>query len=272
MTDSTTGVASVADGVQLAYEVSGSGPTLLFLHGFTLDRRMWRPQVAALASRFRVVSYDARGFGQSSLPEGAASGAFHQADDAAALIEHLGLGPVIAIGHSIGAHQMLELALTRPELVRGFAAIAMSGLASVPFSDDLRALFGTLATTARSSGVAAAKAVWARAGWFEAARETPAVATLLDEILADYSGWHWLHESRSRSITPGAATRLGELRVPALVVTGGRDLPYNRRIGEALVSTLPDARELVLSGAGHMPNLEDPSAVSDALAELVERC
>lgn len=265
----TIGIADLGTGTQLAYEVHGSGPTLLFLHGFTLDRRMWRPQVEALASDFRVVTYDARGFGQSALP---GPDVFHQADDAAALCEHLGLGPVIAVGHSIGAHQMLEFSLTRSDLVRGFASIAMSGLASVPFSDDLRALFGALGEAAKRAGVAAAKALWAQAGWFATARETPAVAALLDDILADYSGWHWLNESRSRSVEPAAATRLYALAVPALVITGGRDLPYNHRIGEALAAGLPNARALTLPAAGHMPNLEDPQAVNAALRELAARC
>ncbi len=273
MTDAlhTTGIAHVGHdpGTQLAWEMRGSGPTLLFLHGFTLDQRMWRPQVEALAPHFRVVTYDARGFGRSALP---GPEVFHQADDAAALCEHLGLAPVIAVGHSIGAHQMLELALTRPDLVSGFASVALSGLASVPFSADLRTLFGALSVTARAEGVAAAKALWAQAGWFATARETPEIAAQLDEMLADYSGWHWLNESRSRSVEPAAATRLGELKVPALVITGGRDLPYNQRIGEVLAAGLPNARTLTLPQAGHMPNLEDPTAVNEALSELAARC
>jgi len=241
----------------------------LLLHGFTLDRRMWAPQVEALAAHYRVVAYDARGFGESSGP---GPKPFAQCDDAAELCELLEFAPVIAVGHSIGAHQMLELALTRPDLVCGFAAVALSGLASVPFSDDLKSLFAALNATARSQGVDAAKAMWERADWFAVARETPAVAAVLDQILHDYSGWHWLNESPSRSIKPAAATRLADLVMPALVITGGRDLPYNQRVGEALAAGLPHARHITLSEVGHLPGLEAPAAVNAALLDLAARC
>lgn len=265
------GIAELASDVRIAYEIHGrdSGPTLLLLHGFTLDRRMWWPQVEALAPHFRVVSYDARGFGASSLP---GPERFSHAEDAAALCEHLGLTQVIAVGHSIGAHQMLELALTRPDLVCGFAALALSGLSSVPFSDDLKALFAALDTTARSAGVASAKALWAASGWFATARETRETAALLDRILDDYSGWHWLNDSRPRAIQPAAATRLAELKVPALVITGERDLPYNRQIHEVLAAGLSDVQALLLPDVGHLPNLEAPARVNAALLALGARC
>src|SRR5512146_2752360 len=102
---------------------------------------MWRPQVEALAGRFRVVVYDARGFGRSALPSEGPS--YRHCDDAAALCEHLGLARVV-VGHSIGAHQTLELALERPALVAGWAAICPAGLTSVPFPADLTRMFADI--------------------------------------------------------------------------------------------------------------------------------
>jgi 3-oxoadipate enol-lactonase len=71
------------NGTRLYLERQGSGPTLLFIHGTTLDHRMWRTQVEAFAPRYDVITYDVRGFGKSALP----SGPFCHYQDARALDE-----------------------------------------------------------------------------------------------------------------------------------------------------------------------------------------
>jgi pimeloyl-ACP methyl ester carboxylesterase len=257
-----TGVADV-NGTRLYYESHGTGPALLFLHGFTLDHRMWRRQKAALAKAFRVVTYDARGFGRSALPS---TDAYRHCDDAAALCDHLGLERVIAIGHSIGAHQMLEFALCRPDRVAGWASICLSGLAGIPFTDDLTTLFGALRQTARAEGIEAAKTLWGQCGWFAPAREDPVLSGELDQMLADYSGWHWMHDNPAKGLEPPAGERLAELRVPALIVTGGRDLPYNQSVREAVIARVAGAKVVDLAQASHMANMDAADAVNDAIA------
>jgi len=256
------------NGTRLHYERSGSGPTLLFLHGFTLDRRMWARQVGALSPRFSTITYDARGFGRSSMPGGAP---YRHFEDAAALCDHLGVKKVVAIGHSIGAHQMLELALARPDLVVGLVSVCMSGLAGIPFPDDVTKMFGEIRSAARSQSVDEAKRIWAKAGWFASAREDPTIARELDRMLDDYSGWHWTNDNPVRNLEPSAAERLESLRIPTLVVLGERDLPYNHAIAEALVRRAPDVTSLFLSDAGHMASMEAPEPVSAAIAELAAR-
>ncbi len=262
-----SGFADV-NGTRLHYEIRGRGRPLVFLHGFTFDRRMWRLQAERLSTTHRVVTYDARGFGRSALP---GTTPYKHCDDAAALCEHLGLRRVVAIGHSIGAHQMLELALTRQDLVAGWVSVCMSGLASVPFPADVVAMFATIRATAAAEGVAAAKRIWKRAGWIAPALENSAIATELDAILADYSGWHWTHDNPVQALVPAAAERLVHMRAPALVVSGGRELPYNDAVARALLTRLPDATGLRLPHATHMANMDDPAAVNDAIEALAKR-
>jgi pimeloyl-ACP methyl ester carboxylesterase len=258
------------NGTQLYVQDSGGdGPALLFLHGFTLDHRMWRPQVEALARGFRVVTYDARGFGRSALPSEEAP--YRHCDDAAALCAHLGLAPVVAVGHSIGAHQTLELALERPDLVAGWVAICSAGLDGVPFSDDLKRMFADMRQAARAGDLDAARDIWRRGAWFAPLRETPALAVLFDQILADYSCWHFTHRNPALDVAPAAAGRLAELRIPTLIVTGGRDLPYNEAVAARLRADIPGAVTLALARAGHMANLEDPDPVNAAIAALAGR-
>lgn len=195
------GTADV-NGTRLYYEVRGAGRALLFLHGFTLDRRMWRHQVDELAKRYTVVTYDARGFGRSILP---GPTPYRHCDDAAALCEHLGLTRVVAIGHSIGAHQMLEFALLRPDRVAGYVAMGMAGLGGIPFTDDITKMFSVVRQTAREAGIDAAKKIWGRNGWFAPARESSEIAVSLNEMLRDYSGWHWTHDNPAQNLDPPAA-------------------------------------------------------------------
>ena len=102
-------------------------------------------------------------------------------------------------------------------------------------------------------------------------RETPALAALFDRILADYSFWHFTHRNPAQDVVPAAAGRLAELRIPTLVVTGGRDLPYNEAVSAQLRMEIPGATALALPHAGHMANLEAPESVNAAIAALAAR-
>jgi len=262
-----TGTAEV-NGTRLYYEARGTGRALLFLHGFTLDHRMWNQQTEALAKTHKVVSYDARGFGRSDLPS---TETYRHYEDAAALCDHLGIDRVIAIGHSIGAHQMLEFALNRPDLVAGWVAICMSGLAGIPFTDDLTKMFGAVRQAAREKSIEAAKTIWGQGRWFAPARELPAVAAELDRMLAEYSGWHWTHDNPAKGLEPPAAERLADLRAPALIIMGGRDLPYNHAQRDALLARIEGASVLDLPRASHMANMEEPDAVNRAITEFAHK-
>jgi pimeloyl-ACP methyl ester carboxylesterase len=239
----------------------GEGPAVLFIHGFTLDHRMWKPQLDELSSRFRVIAYDVRGFGLSHVP----NGPYRHCDDAAALLRSLGIERAVVVGHSMGAHQGLELALEYPSLVSGWVSIAGSALAGVPFPSETQAMFAAVRTAARSGDLDEAKRLWLRSGWFEGA--TPETLATVRE----YSGWHWLNDNPAQSISPPAAERLEELRVPALVVSGAKDLPYNTTIVEALAKRLRKMTSLRLERAGHMPNLDEPAAVNAAITTWMEK-
>ena len=153
----------------------------------------------------------------------------------------------------------------------GWASICLAGLAGVPFPDEITTMFAAVRRAAFGGQLGEARERWRRSGWFTADRETPAIAAAIDEMIDDYSGWHWQHDNPARSIAPPAAERLGELRIPALVVTGGRDLPYTGVVARRLVDGIRGATALQLPEAGHMANLEEPAAVNAALAALAAR-
>lgn len=239
---------------------TGRGRPLLFLHGATLDHRMWHPQLS-LADRFEVVTCDLRGFGASPAP----TGPFKHCEDIATLIDDLGLRDVCVIGHSIGAHYALEVALLTPA-VTALVSVCMSGLTQ-DYPDDILAMFAELKRLARANQLAAAKALWARCGWFTQARAIPAIAAVLDELLRDYTGWYWLNDTPATNLSPPAVERLEQVAVPTLVIDGALDLDYNHRIADVLAARITGARLLRLPSIGHMASLEAAGVVTSAIGQ-----
>ena len=122
----------VHKGTKLAYEDRGAGkPAFVFVHGWTCDRSFFAPQAAHFARRHRVVAVDLRGHGESDKPQGEYPIRAY-ADDIAYVIEHLGLGKAVAVGHSMGGLTVLQLAAAHADCV---AAIVMVDPA--PFVEQL---------------------------------------------------------------------------------------------------------------------------------------
>lgn len=117
-TEEITAGAVPVNGTRLRYERGGHGPAVLLIHGGAENVMLWRAQAAALAQACTVVTYDRRGTGQSGSDDWPGGGAAQHADDAAGLVEALGLGPVVCFGSSSGGVIGIELALRHPAAVR----------------------------------------------------------------------------------------------------------------------------------------------------------
>ena len=123
---------------RLAYEDRGAGdPAFVFVHGWTCDRSFFAPQAEHFARQHRVVSIDLRGHGESDKPQGQYPIAAY-ADDIAYLIQQLGLGRAVAVGHSMGGMIVLQLAAAHPGRV---AAIVMLDPAPFVFPPEFRSCF-----------------------------------------------------------------------------------------------------------------------------------
>jgi 2-(acetamidomethylene)succinate hydrolase len=108
--------------IALNVREAGHGPVAIFLHGITAAAAVWDPILQLVGSTFRAIAVDQRGHGRSDKPEDAYSGdAF--AKDVSALIETLGCGPAVVVGHSLGARNAVVAAVQRPELMRAVVAV-----------------------------------------------------------------------------------------------------------------------------------------------------
>jgi 3-oxoadipate enol-lactonase len=255
------------DGSSLYYEEIGTGRPIVLLHGFSLDRRMWDAQFAVLGSLYRVVRYDLRGFGKSAP----GTKPYSHADDLIAVIDSLGLERVDLVGLSMGGGAAINAAIVCPERVRALVVVDPS-LGGFRWSAEFTASLAAIRVTARQAGVEAARDHWLSLPIFRAAMSQPRVAERLASMVADYTGWHWLHPDPGRPFNPPAIDRLREIRAPTLVIVGELDTVDFHGIATTLESRMAHARRIVLRAVGHMANLEAPAEFNDIvrtfLAEL----
>lgn len=237
---------------KIFFECVGEGEAIAFLHGFGLDSRMWAPQLEVFQATFRVIRYDLRGFGRSSLP--VACDYAHE-DDLKTLLLHLGANPAHVVGVSMGGRMALRFAAAYPGMVRSLV-LADSALDGYTWSDDWQTRWKAMCESAKAGQIGEAKRQWLEHPIFHSARINPSDALLLSKMIDDYSGWHWQKKDTARTPAPTLAERLHEILSPSLVITGLHDIPDFQAIGELLARRLPAARREIIEGSGHMVNLE----------------
>lgn len=179
----------------------------------------------------------------------------------------LGVEHACVVGLSMGGGIAIDFALSYPEA--SDALVAVDSLLGGYRWREFGASLASVWWAARQSGIQAAKEVWLSLPLFASAREQTDVASRLAQIVADYSGWHFVNEDPAHALDPPAAERLAEIRSPTLVVVGERDVPDFCAIADALREGIPDAREVVLPAVGHMSNMEDPARLNEALLSFL---
>lgn len=252
-----------ASGGRLYYETAGEGTPVLLLHAFMLDTRMWDAQFEALASSFRVIRYDARGFGRSSLP----AGAYSHHDDLRALLLHLGISKAHLVGASMGGRLALDFALAYPDQCLSLALIDPV-IGGWKWSPEWLSSYAPVVQAAQRGDLAAAKAAWLAHPIFAPARTHPAVYGRLRQMVGDYSGWHFTHADPAQELSPAAVEQLGRLRVPLLSLVGEKDMADFQRMAE-LIQKEARAQRSTLAGVGHLASMEAPQQVNQVLQNFL---
>jgi pimeloyl-ACP methyl ester carboxylesterase len=247
------------NGVNLVVDARGDGPAILLIHGYPLDHTIWSPQLEALDG-WRRIAPDLRGMGQSDAPD-LGYGMATYASDLAALLDTLGVERVVLCGLSMGGYVAFEFLRRWRERVSGLVLIAT------------RAGPDT-AEGKRARDAAAAQAREGGAGVIADAMLPKMLAPSAPEALVKR-----VRALMAATPVPGIVGALGAMRdrpdstallptlagLPALVIAGGSDqlMPVSEM--SAMAAAIPGARLVVAPGAGHLPTLEAPSVVTDAL-------
>jgi pimeloyl-ACP methyl ester carboxylesterase len=264
--ESESGFADV-NGTRLYFEAAGSGQAVVLIHGFSLDASMWDDQFSALAVRRRAIRYDARGFGRS----GPIEVTFSTSEDLRALLDDLGVERATVVGISMGGRYAIDFALAYPDRVRAVVA-ADPGLGGQSLPTIAVELAPAIAA-AQGGDLTEAKRIWLQSSLFEVAREQPAAWARIERMVNAYSGWHFVNglAAQEEPLDPPAATRLGTLSMPVLLVMGERDVPDIRVIADKLVAEVPELERVDIPGAGHFTNLEAASEFNRSLLEFLRR-
>ena len=256
------------DGATIEYEATGSGTALLLLHAFPLGLFMWDAQVGALAATCRVVRFDVRGFGGSSLGEGPLT-MERIADDGAALLDHLGVDKAIVGGCSMGGYAALAFVRRHPQRLLGLVLQDTRAGADTAEAKANRAVLAAK-VLAEGSG-AAVEAFLPKLLGETTRREQPdLVARVGERILAAAPEGiaNALHGLAARA---DSRETLPTIAVPALVLVGAEDVLTPPSEAALLSAAIPRARLDVIPEAGHLANLESPAAVNAALQAFLAR-
>lgn len=245
------------NGARLYYERSGTGPDVILIHGFSLDHRMWQPQVAALSAAFRVTRYDVRGFGQSSP----VTSTHDAVADLRGLMDHLDIRRAHIVGMSMGGTIAADFVLTHPDRAATLVLVG-GGVSGAPLTGAAERL-GAIFRLGADSGVTAAKDRWLRDHFLTPVHDTAAVRKLVRSIVLQCSCPHLAKpELFPQEAAPPAFGRLEDIRVPILAITGDADDPDVLAVAEAIERRVPGARRLRIANAGHLANLEQPATIN----------
>lgn len=236
-------------------------PALLFVHGFSLDHRMWRRQVEALHPEYRVITVDLPGFG----PQARDCGLVSPAEQVERALDRAGVMTAHLIGHSIGAAVAVDFAFLHPRRV---ASLTLAGPLMLGRRTGIEA-WGRCVSLANEGDVHTALDVWLDDPLYDGLRRHDDLFEEVRNIVLDYGAAHWLGRVTNRWSDPDPFPRLEELHHPTLVVAGSLEIPSFKTMADAYAKGLPSARREELEDVGHLVNIEAAEAFNDHLRDFV---
>lgn len=265
------GYAPIHNG-ELYYEVDGQGHPLVLIHAGVADHTMWDAHAPVLASRFRVIRYDTRGYGKSRTQDTP----FSNRQDLLDLLDHLQVPAAHLIGISRGGQIALDFTLEHPDRVTALVLVA-SGMSGWDFpagqEDPAEAAAFEALEAAEQAGdwerlADLETAMWADGPGQSASRIAPELRRRV---------WRWIYQNNTRTdgkaepvpLDPPAAGRLGEVRVPTLILWGDLDTKAILLIAPALANGIAGARQVLFPGIAHMLPLEIPDEFNAAVLSFL---
>lgn len=267
------------EGVRLACEDVGAGPPIVLLHGFPLDHSMWNAQIAALQTRFRVIAPDLRGFGASQLADGDAEngvGMERYAADVVALLDWLQVKePVVIAGLSMGGYVAWQAVLRWPERFRGLIPCDTRAVAD---ADEPRAARFKMAEAVMQAGNSSpALAMIPKLLGAETREQRPEIEALLRAMIERQTAEAVAAAQRGMARREDVRGKLDTITAHSLCIVGVEDVisppAEMHEIAVLLAKSGDDEVAIVeIEHSGHMTTMENPAAVTAAIAAFAKKC
>jgi 3-oxoadipate enol-lactonase len=259
------------NGINLYYEVSGSGPSVVLCHGYTGSHQDWMFQVPVLAQKYQVVTIDHRGHGTSDAPSSADSYSIPTlGDDLYGLLNYLDIAECCLVGHSMGGLVALQLALDQPHVVSSLVLVdTASGPVDIPGHADRRA---KLLEIARTDGMEAVFDYDARSNPLSLRRfeRYPKLFNRSMQRILDMPVDGYVYMGQALSECEDLTGRLKEISVPTLVMVGEEDLPFQQP-SRTVAEGIPNAQLRVVPQGLHCPQEEEPETFNQILLEFLTK-
>jgi pimeloyl-ACP methyl ester carboxylesterase len=266
-------------GARLHYAASGSGKPLLLIPGLGMDHTYYRLGVPALARRMQVLAVDPRGIGRSTKsPPPYCVEAW--ADDFAAMIDKLGLGPIHVLGSSLGGAMALALAQRHGGKLKSL--IVVGGFSELDRATELnfRLRLRLIQKLGMSEEVADYMGLWTLTRKFinsDAGYATMRAnqANIQANSATSYSAFveallAWGRCQPGQEREPKFTTLLGLIKLPTLVVTSDNDHLIPRELSDLIAARIAGAKLAVMPGAGHIPFMEQPDEAVRIVLEFID--
>jgi pimeloyl-ACP methyl ester carboxylesterase len=252
------------NGQNLYFEdTGGQGPAIIFSHGLLMDQSMFAPQVAALESRYRCISWDERGHGRTATDTLAPFTYYDSADDLVGLLDHLGVKQAVLAGMSQGGYLSLRCALRHPERVRALILIDTQAGPEDP---------------ERLPGYKQMVDIWASQGLPDS------IADTVEQIILgpnwtgavawkrkwrDWKPANLLQCFHTLAGRDDIRHEMQKIKTPALVIHGDADAAITLDRGQALAASIAGAQFAVIQGGGHASNLTHADAVNPVIENFL---
>jgi proline iminopeptidase len=262
--------AKSPDGVRLYFEEAGAGTPLLFVHEFAADYMSWEPQMRYFARRYRCISYSARGYAPSDVPNTADAYDYERfRDDAIAVLDHLGIAKAHIVGLSMGGYSTLQIGMHYPERALSLTLAGTGSGSERGTTDDFR------------KSCHATAALFESAGSGEVAKHYGMGPSRIPFEVKDPRGFREFFDALSRHDAKGSAHTLRgfqagrppvydfendirRIALPTLIIVGDEDGPCILP-SLFLKNTIATSGLAMFPKSGHTVNLEEPALFNQTL-------
>lgn len=259
------------NGTNMYYELAGEGDPVVFLHAGIADSRMWNDQFDEFAQQYRVLRYDLRGYGQTTVTNPAA---FTHHEDLHALMNHLGIERAVLIGCSNGGRVAMNTVLAYPDSALGLVMVCSSP-GGFKIDAESPALWQQIIAAYDSGDMEQVSRLEAQLWTVGPDRSPDAVPQSVLDLVYEMNLIALKNEAaentgEEQSMSPPAIERMSEIQVPVLAVVGEDDAPVTQAAGDFMEANIVGAKQAHMSNTAHLPSMEHPAEFNRIVLEFLD--